>query len=160
MIRRKINTKQLTRIKVTTAHGNKRFYFRYYCPDLQKDNIRKFASTEADAKVLREQIKEKQVLGPSSPVYGLTFGKLKHIFLSAQQKRAHNKEITKSYLNDFTGAWNILNMFLEAKHSLLIYNGKRLLTRYTTSQADALRLTVATTNNVCLKQQCRSRCRC
>ena len=102
MIRPKINTKQLTRIKVTTAHGNKRFYFRYYCPDLQKDNIRKFASTEADAKVLREQIKEKQVLGPSSPFYGLTFGKLKHIFLSAQQKRAHNKEITKSYLNDFT----------------------------------------------------------
>ena len=102
MKKRKINTKQLTAIRPIINHGKKRFYFRYYCPDLQKDNIRKFADTEAEAKVLREQIKEKQVLGPSSPVYGLTFGKLKHIFLSAQQKRAHNKEITKSYLNDFT----------------------------------------------------------
>ena len=102
MSMRKINRKQLTAIKPIIKRGKKKFYFRYYCPDLQKDNIRKFANTEAEAKVLREQIKEKQVLGPSSPVYGLTFGKLKHIFLSAQQKRAHNKEITKSYLNDFT----------------------------------------------------------
>ena len=63
MSTRKINTKQLTAIRPIINHGKKRFYFRYYCPDLQKDNIRKFANTEAEAKVLREQIKEKQVLG-------------------------------------------------------------------------------------------------
>ena len=92
---RKINRKQLTAIKPIIKRGKKKFYFRYYCPDLQKDNIRKFASTEADAKVLREQIKEKQVLGPSSPVYGLTFGKLKHIFLSAQQNERTTKKSQK-----------------------------------------------------------------
>ncbi|MBU25442.1 MAG: hypothetical protein CMD99_05370 [Gammaproteobacteria bacterium] len=75
---REINTKQLTAIKPIIKRGKKKYYFRYYCPDLQKDNVRTFASTEA--KVLREQIKKKQVLSPSSPVHGLTFGKLKHTF--------------------------------------------------------------------------------
>ena len=55
---RKINTNQLTSIKPIIKRGKKKFYFRYYCPDLQKDNIRKFANTELKAKVLREQIKE------------------------------------------------------------------------------------------------------
>ena len=58
MSMRKINTKQLTSIKPIIKRGKKKFYFRYYCPDLQKDNVRKFANTEAEAKVLREQIKE------------------------------------------------------------------------------------------------------
>ena len=58
MSMRKINTKQLTSIKPIIKRGKKKFYFRYYCPDLQKDNIRKFANTELKAKVLREQIKE------------------------------------------------------------------------------------------------------
>ena len=80
MKKRKINTQQLTAVKPTRNNGKRIFYFRYYCPDLQKDNVRKFANTEAEAKVLHEQVKEKQVLGPFSPVYGLTFGKLKHIF--------------------------------------------------------------------------------
>ena len=88
---REINTKQLTAIKPIIKRGKKKYYFRYYCPDLQKDNVRKFASTEAEAKVLREQIKKKQVLSPSSPVYGLTFGKLKHIFLEVQQKQSQSE---------------------------------------------------------------------
>ena len=58
MSMRKINTNQLTSIKPIIKRGKKKFYFRYYCPDLQKDNVRKFANTEAEAKVLREQIKE------------------------------------------------------------------------------------------------------
>jgi hypothetical protein len=92
---RKINTKQLTAIRPIINHGKRRFYFRYYCPDLQKDGLTKFANTEAEAKVLREQIKEKQVLGLSSPVYGLTFGKLKHIFLEAQQNERTTKKSQK-----------------------------------------------------------------
>jgi len=79
MSMRKINTKQLTAVKPTRNNGKRIFYFRYYYPDLQKDNVRKFANTEAEAKVLHEQVKEKQVLGLFSPVYGLTFGELKHI---------------------------------------------------------------------------------
>ncbi len=74
---REINTKQLTAIKPIIKRGKKKYYFRYYCPDLQKDNIRKFAKTEAEAKVLREKVKEKQVLGASSPVQGLTSKQLK-----------------------------------------------------------------------------------
>ena len=70
MSTRKINTKQLTSIMPVINHGKKRFYFRYYCPDLQKENIRKFANTEAEAKLLREEIKEKQVPGPSAPIKG------------------------------------------------------------------------------------------
>ena len=58
MSMREINTKQLTAIKPIIKRGKKKYYFRYYCPDLQKDNIRKFANTELKAKVLREQIKE------------------------------------------------------------------------------------------------------
>ena len=58
MSMREINTKQLTAIKPIIKRGKKKYYFRYYCPDLQKDNVRKFANTEAEAKVLREQIKE------------------------------------------------------------------------------------------------------
>jgi len=95
MSMRKINTKQLTAIRPIINHGKRRFYFRYYCPDLQKDGLTKFANTEAEAKVLREQIKEKQVLGLSSPVYGLTFGKLKHIFLEAQQNERTTKKSQK-----------------------------------------------------------------
>ena len=53
--KRKINTRQLTAIKATKNNGKRVFYFRYYWPDLQKDNVRKFANTEAEAKVLREQ---------------------------------------------------------------------------------------------------------
>ena len=110
--KRKINTRQPTAIKATKNNGKRVFYFRYYCPDLQKDNIRKFANTEAEAKVLREKVKKKQVLGASSPVNALTFGKLKHIFLEAQQRRAHNQEITKSYLGGFARAWNTFRPFI------------------------------------------------
>jgi hypothetical protein len=60
MLMRKINTKQLTQVKPILRHGKKRFYFRYYCPDLQKDNVRKFANLEVEAKVLPEQIKKNQ----------------------------------------------------------------------------------------------------
>jgi hypothetical protein len=60
MSMRKINTKQLTQVKPILRHGKKRFYFRYYCPDLQKDNVRKFATLEVEAKVLPEQIKKNQ----------------------------------------------------------------------------------------------------
>ena len=79
---RKINTKQLTQIKSVIKNGKKQFYFWYYCPDLQKDRLRKFSDTEAEAKVLREKVKEKQVLGASSPVHGLTFNQLKESFLA------------------------------------------------------------------------------
>ena len=96
---RKINTNQLTAVKPIIENGKKQFYFRYYCPDIKKDGVTKFANTKAEAKVLREQIKEKQVLGPSSPVYGLTFGKLKHIFLSAQQ----NGCIVNATFNEVSG---------------------------------------------------------
>ena len=92
MSRRKINTKQLTRIKVTMAHGNKRFYFRYYCPDLQKDNLKKFASTEAEAKVLREQIREKQVLGPTAPVSGnISLGEVCGQWIADRESAMHLK---------------------------------------------------------------------
>ena len=91
MSTRKINTKQLTQIKSVIKNGKKKFYFWYYCPDLQKDRLRKFANTEAEAKVLREQIKEKQMLSPSSSCYRLRFGKLKNIFLQTQQKRVHSE---------------------------------------------------------------------
>ena len=60
MSMRKINTKQLTQVKPILRHGKKRFYFRYYCSDLQKDNVRKFANLEVEAKVLPEQIKKNQ----------------------------------------------------------------------------------------------------
>ena len=73
MSKRKNNTTQLTRIKPVVNHGKKQFYFRYYCPDLQKDRLRKFAKTEAEARVLREKVKEKKILVASSPVCGLTF---------------------------------------------------------------------------------------
>ena len=66
----KINTKQLTQIKSVIKNGKKQFYFWYYCPDLEKDRLRKFANTEADAKVLRGQIKEKQMLSPRAPIKG------------------------------------------------------------------------------------------
>ena len=82
MSKRKINTKQLTQIKFVINHGKKRFYFRYYCTDLQKDNLKRIANTEAEAKVLREKVKEKQVLGASSPVHGLTFNQLKESVFS------------------------------------------------------------------------------
>ena len=56
MSMRKINTKQLTAIKPIIKRGKKKYYLRYYCPNLQKDNVREFANTEAEARVLRQQI--------------------------------------------------------------------------------------------------------
>ena len=98
ILKRKINTKQLTQIRSVINHRKKRFYFRYYCPDLQKDNLKRIANTEAEAKVLREKVKEKQVLGASSHVHGLTFNQLKESFLAFQRTRAKNREIKHSYL--------------------------------------------------------------
>ena len=46
---RKINVKQLTAVESIVKNGKKQFYFRYYCPDSQKDNVKKFAYTEAEA---------------------------------------------------------------------------------------------------------------
>jgi hypothetical protein len=63
--------------------------------------MRKFADTEAGAKVLREKVKEKQVMGASSPAFGLTFNQLKEAFLAFQKIRAKNKEIKNSYFNCF-----------------------------------------------------------
>ena len=57
MSMRKINVKQLTAVKPIIKRGKKKFYFRYYFPDLRRDKIRKFANTEEEARVLREQIK-------------------------------------------------------------------------------------------------------
>ena len=102
MSKRKINTKQLTAIKSIINHGKKQFYFCYYCPDLRKDGLTKFANTEAEEKVLREKIKERQVLGASSPVHGLTFNQLKESFLAFQRTRAKNREIKHNYLADMT----------------------------------------------------------
>ncbi len=48
MSRRKINTKQLTAIRPIINHGRKQYYFRYYCPDRQKDGLKKFAGTESE----------------------------------------------------------------------------------------------------------------
>ena len=96
---RKINTKQLTQIKSVIKNGKKQFYFWYYCPDLKKDRLRKFANTEADAKVLRGQIKQKQMLSPSSSYYRLRFRKLKNIFLETQQ----NGCIVNATVNEVSG---------------------------------------------------------
>ena len=54
---RKINVKQLNAVKPIINRRKKKFYFRYYFPDLRRDKIRKFANTEEEARVLREQIK-------------------------------------------------------------------------------------------------------
>ena len=99
MSKRKINTKQLTQIKSVMKNGRKQFYFWYYCPDLKKDRLRKFADTEAEAKVLREQIKEKQMLSPSSSYYRLRFRKLKNIFLETRQ----NGCIVNANVNEMSG---------------------------------------------------------
>ena len=69
-IKRKINTKQLTAVKPTRNNGRPVFCFHYYCPDLPKDNIRKFANTEAEAKVLREQIKIETGIGSNCASIG------------------------------------------------------------------------------------------
>ena len=82
---RKINVKQLTAVKPIINRRKKKYYFRYYFPDLRRYKIRKFANTEADEKVLRGQTKEKQMLSPSSSYYRLRFRKLKNIFLETQQ---------------------------------------------------------------------------
>ena len=90
---RKINTKQLTAIRPIINHGKKRFYFRYYCPDLRKDGLTKFANTEAEAKVLREQIKEKQVLGPSAPVSGnISLGEVCGQWIADRESAMHLKK--------------------------------------------------------------------
>ena len=96
---RKINTNQLTAVKPIIENGKKQFYFRYYCPDIKKDGVTKFANTEAEAKVLREQIKEKQVLSPSSSYYRLRFRKLKNIFLETLQ----NGCIVNAIVNEVSG---------------------------------------------------------
>ena len=90
---RKINTKQLTQIKSVIKNGKKQFYFWYYCPDLQKDRLRKFSDTEAEAKVLREQIKEKQVLGPSAPVSGnISLGEVCGQWIADRESAMHLKK--------------------------------------------------------------------
>ena len=90
---RKINTKQLTAIRPIINHGKKRFYFRYYCPDLRKDGLTKFANTEAEAKVLREQIKEKQVLGPTAPVSGnISLGEVCGQWIADRESAMHLKK--------------------------------------------------------------------
>ena len=90
--KRKINTKQLTAVKAARNNERRVFYFRYYCPDLQKDNIREFANTEAEAKVLREQIKEKQVLGPSAPVSGnISLGEVCGQWIADRESAMHLK---------------------------------------------------------------------
>ncbi len=96
---RKINTNQLTAVKPIIKRGKKKFYFRYYFPDLKRDKIRKFANTEADAKVLPGQIREKQMLSPSSSYYRLRFRKLKNIFLETQQ----NGCIVNATVNEVSG---------------------------------------------------------
>jgi len=102
MSKRKINTKQLTQIKSVINHGKKRFYFRYYCPDLQKDNLKKFANTEAEARVLREQIKEKQVLGPSAPAGASTpIYMVREEWLDMMQVRADDGHLSQDTLNDY-----------------------------------------------------------
>ena len=110
----KINTHQLTAIKATKNIGKKVFYFRYYCPDLQKITKGKFANTEAEAKVLREEVTEKQVLGASSPVHGLTFKQLKESFLAFQKTRAKKREIKHSYFANMTRRLNYFETVLAA----------------------------------------------
>ena len=95
----KINTKQLTQIKSVIKNGKKQFYFWYYCPDLKKDRLRKFANTEADAKVLRGQIKQKQMLSPSSSYYRLRYRELKNIFLETLQ----NGCVVNAIVNEVSG---------------------------------------------------------
>tara|TARA_Y100000589_G_scaffold330343_1_gene379700 strand:- start:7862 stop:8242 length:381 start_codon:yes stop_codon:yes gene_type:complete len=95
----KINTKQLTQIKSVIKKRKEEFYFWYYCPDLKKDRLRKFANTEADAKVLRGQIKETQMLSPSSSYYRLRFRKLKNIYLETLQ----NGCIVNAIVNEVSG---------------------------------------------------------
>ena len=49
MSKRKINNKQLTKIKSVINHGTKRFYFRYYCRDLKKkdyENLQTLKQTQ------------------------------------------------------------------------------------------------------------------
>ncbi len=53
---RKINVKQLNAVKPIINRRKKKFYFRYYFPDLRRDKIRKFENTEEEARVLREQL--------------------------------------------------------------------------------------------------------
>ena len=111
---RKTNTKQLTAVNSIRKNGKKQYYFRYYCPDRKKDGVSKFASTKAEAKVLREKVKEKQVLGAASPVHGLTFNQPKESFLAFQKTRAKNREIKHSYLADITRRLNYFETVLGA----------------------------------------------
>jgi len=53
----------------------------------------KFANTEAEAKVLREQIKEKQVLGPSAPVSGnISLGEVCGQWIADRESAMHLKK--------------------------------------------------------------------
>ena len=91
--KRECQCEKLTQVKPILRQGNKRFYFRYYCPDLQKDGLMKFANTEAEAKVLREQIKEKQVLGPSAPVSGnISLGEVYGHWIADRESAMHLKK--------------------------------------------------------------------
>ena len=74
----------------------------------------KFANTEAEAKVLREKVTEKQVLGASSPVHGLTFKQLKESFLAFQKTRAKKREIKHSYFTNMTRRLNYFETVLGA----------------------------------------------
>ena len=56
MSMREINTKQLTQVKPILRHGTKRFYFRYYCPDLQKDGLMKVANLGCSHRILSAHI--------------------------------------------------------------------------------------------------------
>ena len=112
MKKRKINTTQLTSIKPIFKNGKKRFYFRYYCPDLGKDGLAKFSSTEAEAKVLREQIKEKQVLGPSAPMKGnISLGEVCGQWIADRESAMNGNRITVGTLEWYTHlieAWSPL----------------------------------------------------
>ena len=112
---RKINTKQLTAIKPIIKWGKKKFYFRYYCPDLQKDNVRKFADTEAEAKVLREQIKERQVLGSSTPAGAHTpIGVIRDKWLDMMQLRVDDGHLAQSTLDGYRDAHlSLLDPYVE-----------------------------------------------
>ena len=102
MSMRKTNTKQLTAVKSIRKNGKKKYYFRYYCPDRKKDGVTKFANTEAEARVLREQIKEKQVLGPSAPAGASTpIYMVREEWLDMMQVRADDGHLSQDTLDDY-----------------------------------------------------------
>jgi len=102
MSMRKTNTKQLTAVKSIRKNGKKQYYFRYYCPDRKKDGVTKFANTEAEARVLREQVKEKQVLGPSAPAGASTpIYMVREEWLDMMQVRVDDGHLAQDTLDDY-----------------------------------------------------------